>query len=138
MKNIYMIKETCPMWNDGTGVDYKVIKPYVFLKQKEAETCRLDFEWISADRVLCTEYELINIEVDNEEELKEINVEGELIIIRNVINGDYEEEFRYDIHSWEQLDSAGRIGNDYSDEEFETDGLCENIIYEALYDIEEE
>jgi|GEM_PF-6442006 len=129
MKTIYLIKELCPMWNDGTGVDYKVIKPYVFVKQEEAEECRWDYEYISADRVLCTEYELISLEVDDENELKEIIVEGELIKIWQIINGDYEKEFRYDIHSWEQLDSAGRLNFESDNSEDEAISRLEELDY---------
>lgn len=115
MRNIYIIKETCPMFS----LDYKEIKPHVFFNKEEAEECMLDYDYISGDRVLCSEYKLITLEVDEKDELKEINVEGELIKVREVINGDYEEEFRYDIHSWEWLKSAGRLHfeSDYSEDE---------------------
>lgn len=135
MKNIYIIKETCPMFS----LNYKEIKPYVFISKDEADECILDYDYISADRVLCTEYELINLEVDEKDELKEINVEGELIKVRNVINEDYEEEFRYDIHRYEWLESAGRINNisikDYEDsEECEFDNWLEKeYLYSDLY-----
>ena len=38
MKKIYVIKETCPLWNDGTGEDYERILPYVFLDEKSSQS----------------------------------------------------------------------------------------------------
>lgn len=117
MKTIYMIKELCPMWSDGTGIEYKVIKPYVFINKEEAEQCRVDYEYISVDRVLCTEYELISLEIEDVEILKEINVEGKLINIRGIIDNTYEDEFRYSIHKYKWLESAGRIN--YEEDEYD-------------------
>ena len=130
MKNIYIIKETCPMFS----LDYKVIKPYIFTNKEEANECVLDYEYISADRVLCTEYELINLEVDdNLEKIEELIIEGEKIKIRQIINGDYDEEFRYDIHRYEWLDSAGRINNIPIENEDEIEDYDDWVEHDYLY-----
>lgn len=128
MRNIYIIKETCPMFS----LDYKEIKPHVFLNKDEAEECVLDYEYISGDRVLCTEYELISLEVDdNLEKVEELTIEGEKIKVKEIINGDYEEEFRYDIHIYEWLESAGRLHFESDDSEDEAIRRLEEL--DSLY-----
>jgi len=126
MKTVYIIKETCPMFS----LDYKVIKPYIFTTKEEADECMLDYDYISADRVLCTEYELINLKVDDSlEEIEEITIKGEKIKIRQIVNGDYEEEFRYDIHRYEWLKSAGRINFESDNSEDEDIERLEQLDY---------
>lgn len=89
MKTVYQIKETCPMWNDGTGVPYEKILDYVFLDKEVAEKCKSDLDNISDERVLCTEYEII-----------------EANLIENLES--YEENDKYDVHGWDSLESIGR------------------------------
>lgn len=130
MKNIYMIKERCPMFSE----DFKVIHPYIFTNQEEAEECRLDYEYISADRVTCGEFELITLEADdNLDDIKELIVEDEVIKIESVINSNYEEEFRYDIHNYEWLESAGRISYDNYNEDGEIEDYDDWIEHDYLY-----
>lgn len=89
MKTVYQIKETCPLWNDGTGLDYERILNYVFLEKEAAEQCKRDLESLSDEKILCTEYEIIQTNLV--ESLKE-----------------YENEDKYKIHTWDELELIER------------------------------
>ena len=57
------------------------------------------------------------------------SIEGEKIKIRQIVNGDYEEEFRYDIHRYEWLKSAGRINFESDNSEDEDIERLEQLDY---------
>lgn len=89
MKIVYQIKETCSLWNDGTGLDYEIILDYVFLDKETAEQCKKDLEDLSDQKILCKEYEIVQTNLV--EDLKE-----------------YEEDDKYEIHTWDALESIER------------------------------
>ena len=61
MKKIYIIKETCPLWDDGSGKDYERILPYVFLDKETSDKCKTDLEMIACETYNCCEYEIEEI-----------------------------------------------------------------------------
>ena len=89
MKKIYVIKETCPLWDDGTGEDYERILPYVFLDEKAVNQCKIDLEMIACETYNCCEYEI-----------KEINS------IESIET--YEEDDKYKIHGRDNLERIDR------------------------------
>ena len=133
MKNIYMIKERCPLFD----VNFKIIQPFIFTNKADAETCLLDFEWISAERIMCNEYDLIDVELSKEldfiDDWKAIYIENELIEIK--IIKDYEEE-KFDVHSWDDLEAIGRIENTYDEEIVESYNDSEMCEFECWLDKE--
>ena len=89
MKKIYIIKETCPLWDDRTSEDYERILPYVFLDEKAVNQCKIDLEMIDCETYNCCEYEI-----------KEINS------IKNIET--YEKDDKYEIHGWNDLECINR------------------------------
>lgn len=93
------------MWDEN----YQDIKPFIFKNKDEAETCLYDYEIISGDKILCTEYELIELvglEIDDNANLKGISICGKQV---NMIDGDYEKDFKYKIHNHQWLEDIGRF-----------------------------
>lgn len=102
---MYLIKETNPMWD----INYQMVLPFIFKNKDEADRCLDDYEVISGGKVLCTEYELIKLvglEIDNDANLKGISIHGRQV---NMVDGDYEETFKYRIHNEQFLKDIGRF-----------------------------
>lgn len=57
----YQILETCPMWNDGTGIAYTKRLPTIFLSKDEAEKYKEDLEILTCEKTTCLEYEIIEL-----------------------------------------------------------------------------
>jgi len=99
MKNLYRIKETCPMWNDGTGIPYERYLPYVSEHRELIDEYVKDLEIVSAERVLCLEYEIVQdvqlIETytdsnSNGSDRDEMLTDIERETLYNIYNGDCE------------------------------------------------
>lgn len=60
MKNLYKIKETCPLWSDGTGKAYERILPYIFTDKNMAEKYMSELYDLAIERVNFLEYEIID------------------------------------------------------------------------------
>lgn len=59
MKNLYQIKETCPLWSDGTGEPYERILSYVFTDRDMAEKYVSELYDLTNERVDCLEYKIV-------------------------------------------------------------------------------
>lgn len=59
MKNLYQIKETCPLWSDSTGKDYERILPYVFTDKNMAEKYMCELYDLTNERMDFLEYKII-------------------------------------------------------------------------------
>lgn len=59
MKSLYQIKETCPLWNDGTEKPYERILPYVFTDKDMAEKYVSELYDLTNMRMDCLEYKIV-------------------------------------------------------------------------------
>lgn len=62
---IYQIKETCPMWNDGTGIPYEKLLPKLLTSKEDAERYKEDLEITDSENVTCLEFEIIELDLSN-------------------------------------------------------------------------
>lgn len=63
---IYQIKETCPMWNDGSGIEYKRMLPKLLTSKEDAEKYKENLEILTGEQVTCLEFEIIELELSDD------------------------------------------------------------------------
>jgi hypothetical protein len=62
---IYQIKETCPMWSDGSGIEYERLLPQLLTKKEDAELFKENLYILTCEQVTCLEFEIIELEISD-------------------------------------------------------------------------
>lgn len=65
LTKIYQIKETCPMWDDGTGTKYERLLPQLLNTKEDAEKYKLDLYLLTCEKNTCLEFEVIELELSD-------------------------------------------------------------------------